>query len=158
MQQLGIEQTTAGNAAFVTGLYMVLVPLAGRFFGHATPVATWAGIALAVPGLFLLTWTGTGMGPGDLLCLMGAVAVGYPFLTSHMFHLQLPLLGQVHLASAMFFDAGVFALVVGSTLMMLTAIAHQSVRSHRYHARLLEEQQLAMAAVVSYDDDAREAR
>ena len=86
------------------------------------------------------------------------MAVGYPFLTSHMFHLQLPLLGQVHLASAMFFDAGVFALVVGSTLMMLTAIAHQSVRSHRYHARLLEEQQLAMAAVVSYDDDAREAR
>ncbi|RXW31875.1 DMT family transporter [Propioniciclava flava] len=81
LQQLGIEQTTAGNAAFVTGLYMVLVPLAGRFFGHATPVATWAGIALAVPGLFLLTWTGTGMGPGDLLCLMGAVVWAFHILT-----------------------------------------------------------------------------
>ncbi|HRM93612.1 MAG TPA: MnhB domain-containing protein, partial [Alicycliphilus sp.] len=107
--------------------------------------------------VFPRRWIATGL----LLALgtgLGAVAVGYPFLTSHMFHLQLPLLGQVHLASAMFFDAGVFALVVGSTLMMLTAIAHQSVRSHRYHARLLEEQQLAMAAVVSYDDDAREAR
>jgi len=92
---------------------------------------------------------------GLLLALgtgLGALAWGYPFLTSHMAHLDLPLLGQVHVASAMFFDAGVFALVVGSTLMMLTAIAHQSVRSHRYHARLQEEQQLAMAAVVTYDD------
>ncbi|WP_404299454.1 monovalent cation/H+ antiporter subunit A [Alicycliphilus denitrificans] len=98
---------------------------------------------------------------GLLLALgtgLGAVALGYPFLTSHMAHLDLPVVGQIHLASAMFFDAGVFALVVGSTLMILTAIAHQSVRSHRYHARLQEEQQLAMAAVVSYDDDAQEAR
>ena len=98
---------------------------------------------------------------GLLLALgtgLGAVAVGYPFLTSHMFHVDLPLLGQVHVASALFFDSGVFALVVGSTLMMLTAIAHQSVRSHRHHARLLEEQQQAMAAVVSYDDDAQEVR
>ena len=72
LQQLGIEQTTAGNAAFVTGLYMVIVPVAGRLFGHTTPAVTWAGIALAVPGLFLLTWTGAGIGPGDLLCLIGA--------------------------------------------------------------------------------------
>jgi len=54
---------------------------------------------------------------------------------------------------------GVFSLVVGATLLILTAIAHQSVRSHRHHARLLEEQQLAMAAVVSYGgDDMQEQR
>jgi multicomponent K+:H+ antiporter subunit A len=29
------------------------------------------------------------------------------------------------------FDLGVFALVVGATVLMLIAIAHQSVRSHR---------------------------
>lgn len=72
LQQVGIGYTTAGNAAFVTGLYMVLVPLAGPLFGHRTPAVTWAGIALAVPGLFLLTWTGAGIGLGDLLCLIGA--------------------------------------------------------------------------------------
>ncbi|QIK71389.1 DMT family transporter [Propioniciclava coleopterorum] len=72
LQQVGIEHTTAGNAAFVTGLYMVMVPLAGRLFGHRTPPVTWLGIALAVPGLFLLTWTGSGIGLGDLLCLIGA--------------------------------------------------------------------------------------
>ncbi|MDO5629801.1 MAG: DMT family transporter, partial [Mobilicoccus sp.] len=73
LQQLGVEQTTAGNAAFVTGLYMVLVPIAGRLFGHHTGFGTWVGIALAVPGLFLLTWTGAGIGPGDLLVLGGTV-------------------------------------------------------------------------------------
>lgn len=71
LQQLGVEQTTAGNAAFVTGLYMVLVPIAGRLFGHRTGALTWVGIGLAVPGMFLLTWTGTGIGMGDLLCLIG---------------------------------------------------------------------------------------
>lgn len=73
LQQLGVEQTTAGNASFVTGLYMVMVPIAGRFFGHRTGLNTWLGIALAVPGLFLLTWTGTGIGPGDLLVLVGTL-------------------------------------------------------------------------------------
>lgn len=73
LQQLGVEQTTAGNAAFVTGLYMVLVPVAGRLFGQHTTAFTWLGIALAVPGLFLLTWTGTGIGPGDLLVLVGTL-------------------------------------------------------------------------------------
>ena len=35
------------------------------------------------------------------------------------------------MASALLFDLGVFALVVGATVLMLIAIAHQSVRSHR---------------------------
>ncbi|MDO5535498.1 MAG: DMT family transporter, partial [Propionibacteriaceae bacterium] len=73
LQQLGIEQTTAGNAAFVTGLYMVIVPVLGRFFGQHTTLFTWLGIGLAVPGLFLLTWTGAGIGPGDLLVLVGTL-------------------------------------------------------------------------------------
>lgn len=73
LQQLGIEQTTAGNASFVTGLYMVMVPIAGMFFGQRTGSSTWLGIALAVPGLFLLTWTGGGIGPGDLLVLIGTL-------------------------------------------------------------------------------------
>ena len=88
------------------------------------------------------------------VCGLGALALGYPFLTSHMAHLTLPLVGDIHISSAMFFDLGVFALVVGSTLLILTAIAHQSVRSHRHHARLREEEQQALAALVSYGDTA----
>ena len=66
---------------------------------------------------------------------LGAVALGYPFLTSHTAHVTLPLVGEVHLPSATFFDAGVFAVVVGATLLILTALAHQSIRAHRKPAR-----------------------
>ena len=90
--------------------------------------------------LYPRRWIATGLlfalGTG-----FGSLFAGYPFLTSHTFHMSLPIIGEIHVASAMFFDIGVFALVVGSALLILTAIAHQSVRGHRFHARLLEEQE-----------------
>ncbi|MEY4641505.1 MAG: putative pH adaptation potassium efflux protein [Pseudomonadota bacterium] len=56
---------------------------------------------------------------------------GYPFLTTHTAHVDLPLLGELHLPSAALFDVGVFMVVVGATLLMLTALAHQSLRARR---------------------------
>ncbi len=74
-----------------------------------------------------------------LLCAaltgLGSVAFGYPFLTSHTAHFALPLVGEVHLPSASFFDLGVFAVVVGATLLILTALAHQSIRVHHHPGR-----------------------
>jgi multicomponent K+:H+ antiporter subunit A len=77
-----------------------------------------------------LRWMGTGLFFA-LATGLGSMALGYPFMTTHTAHLHLPLLGEVHVASALFFDIGVYAVVVGSTLLILTALAHQSVRSHR---------------------------
>ena len=57
--------------------------------------------------------------------------MGHPFLTTHTAHVTWPWLGEVHLPTAAIFDLGVFAVVVGSTLLMLTAIAHQSLRARR---------------------------
>ncbi len=62
----------------------------------------------------------------------GAVVLGYPFLTTHTAHLYLPLLGSVHVPSALFFDMGVFSIVLGATMLILTALSHQSVRGHRW--------------------------
>ena len=62
---------------------------------------------------------------------LGSLVFGYPFLTSHTAHVTLPLIGEIHLPSAALFDLGIFAVVVGSTLLLLTAIAHQSLRAHR---------------------------
>ncbi len=62
---------------------------------------------------------------------IGAWFFGYPFLTSHTAHISVPLLGDMHLPSAFWFDIGVFAVVVGTSMLVLTALAHQSVRSHR---------------------------
>ena len=74
------------------------------------------------------------MGIGLLLACasgLGAWAFGYPFLTSHTAHVDLPLIGELHIPTAFAFDLGVFSLVVGATALILIAIAHQSTRSHR---------------------------
>ena len=77
-----------------------------------------------------LRWMGTGLLCATLTWL-GSIPLGYPFLTTHTAHFSLPLLGDIHVASALFFDIGVYAVVVGATLLILTALAHQSVRAHR---------------------------
>ncbi|NLT89508.1 MAG: monovalent cation/H+ antiporter subunit A [Pseudomonas lactis] len=77
-----------------------------------------------------MRWMGFGLLSATLTGL-GALFAGYPFLTTHTWHFSLPLLGDIHIASALFFDVGVYAMVVGSTLLMLTALGHQSVRAHK---------------------------
>lgn len=76
LQQIGIADTTAGKAAFITGLYLLIVPLIGLALGSRVSPAVWVGIALALPGLWLLSVTGAGFGTiatGDLLVLASAV-------------------------------------------------------------------------------------
>ena len=73
LQQVGIVYTTAGKAGFITGLYVVIVPLLGLLWGHRTPWSTWIGAALAVAGLYLLTLTDDlTLAEGDGLVLIGA--------------------------------------------------------------------------------------
>ena len=73
-QQAGIAGTTAGKAGFITGLYIVLVPLLGIVVRHRTTAQVWAGAALARVGLYLLTVTeALTLGAGDLLVLVGSL-------------------------------------------------------------------------------------
>ncbi|MEJ8854044.1 monovalent cation/H+ antiporter subunit A [Variovorax robiniae] len=83
----------------------------------------------------------------------GSVLLGYPFLTTHTAHLHLPLLGEIHVPSAALFDVGVFSIVLGSTMLILLALAHQSIRSHRWVAEQEEKEaeRLAAAATASAD-------
>jgi multicomponent K+:H+ antiporter subunit A len=78
----------------------------------------------------------------------GAVFFGYPFLTTHTAHLHLPVLGDIHVPSALFFDIGVFALVLGATMLILTALAHQSIRSHRWADEQAEKEAQAESEAV----------
>jgi len=61
----------------------------------------------------------------------GAWVFGFPFLTSDFHYLELPLIGKIPLTTALLFDIGVFAVVVGTTALILIALAHQSIRSPR---------------------------
>ena len=53
-QQVGIETSTVGKSAFITTLYIVLVPLLGLFFKKKLPLQIWCGVILAMLGLYLL--------------------------------------------------------------------------------------------------------
>jgi multicomponent K+:H+ antiporter subunit A len=48
---------------------------------------------------------------------------GYPSLTSTFGHLHAPWLGDIEVASAFFFDLGVYCVVVGETLLMIMTLA-----------------------------------
>ena len=74
LQQLGMVETGAGKAGFITGLYVVLVPVSGLLWGQRAGRAHWAGVALALAGLYLLSVTGRfTIARGDLLVLLSAV-------------------------------------------------------------------------------------
>ncbi len=72
-QQVGIMYTTAGNAGFITGLYVVIVPILGLFWRQRPGLGVWIGAVLAAAGLYLLSVTGDlSISFGDLLVLVCA--------------------------------------------------------------------------------------
>ncbi|MGD9211908.1 MAG: DMT family transporter [Desulfobacteraceae bacterium] len=74
LQQVGLVYTTAGKAGFITGLYVVIVPILGMFLKQQTHLGTWLGAILAAAGLYLLSVTENfTFVYGDFLILIGAL-------------------------------------------------------------------------------------
>ena len=73
LQQIGLLYTTAGKAAFVTCLYIVLVPIFGLFLRHSLGIVNWVAAVIALVGLyFLCVKEGFSVSYGDFLELVGA--------------------------------------------------------------------------------------
>lgn len=73
-QQYGIQFTTAGNAGFITGFYVVLVPVVGLFVGHRNHLTIWIGVLLAISGMYFLSVTSDfTINPGDYYVLVCAL-------------------------------------------------------------------------------------
>jgi len=74
LQQVGLVYTTAGKAGFITGLYVILVPILGLFLRHIPRTGAWLGAMSAVIGLYLLSVTEHfTISPGDLLVLVSSL-------------------------------------------------------------------------------------
>jgi multicomponent K+:H+ antiporter subunit A len=114
------------GGGFVAGITLAV----GLILQYMAGGTRWAEARLAIHPL---RWLGAGLALA-LATGAGAWLFGYPFLTSHVAHIELPLAGSLEIPSAFFFDLGVFGLVVGATGLMLIALAHQSTRAHRPHA------------------------
>jgi len=73
-QQVGMVYTTASKAGFITGLYVVLVPILGLFLKQKSGLNTWIGALCAVAGMFLLGVKGDfSIEKGDLLVCISAI-------------------------------------------------------------------------------------
>ena len=86
LQQVGLLFTSVTNSGFITGLYVIVVPLLGLLLGHKTGLGIWLGASLAVVGMFLLSvGEGFHVASGDLLQLAGAFVWGIHVLLVGVF-------------------------------------------------------------------------
>ncbi len=73
-QTLGLERTTATNAGFLTGLYVVGTPLFGAAIYRRWPsVRVLVAVAMSTAGLALLSLRGWSFSPGDSLVMLSVV-------------------------------------------------------------------------------------
>ena len=99
-QTYGLGLTTPARAGFITGLNVVLVPLLGLLFGQRPPARAVAGVAIAVAGLAILSWSPTSPADpaaahpwlGDGLVLACAFAFAMHIVAVSRWSLQLPVI------------------------------------------------------------------
>ena len=135
-------------------MFPVLVLLAAYFFfrGHDLPGGGFAaGVTLSIAILLQylghdtrwvesrlivlpVRWMGFGLLIAGITGL-GALVFGYPFLSAHARYVAVPLIGEVPATTVLLFDTGVFALVLGATVLLLVSIAHQALRTARLKER-----------------------
>lgn len=73
LQQIGLVYTTAGKTAFITALYMLLVPIIGILLNHKTNINNWIGAVIGAVGLyFLCVTTQFTVTTGDVIVFIGS--------------------------------------------------------------------------------------
>ena len=75
LQQLGLVETEAGKAGFISTFYIVLVPVAGIFMGKRCGRITWLAVAVALLGLYFLCMSAGSfrVQRGDFLVFLSAL-------------------------------------------------------------------------------------
>lgn len=111
LQQIGLISSTAGKGGFITGLYVIIVPILGIFFGQRASSSVWIGAGLAVVGLYMLSVTGTvTLAPGDGWILACAFAWAVQVLALSWLS---PKIDSIVLALGQSFVCGFLSLAVG---------------------------------------------
>jgi drug/metabolite transporter (DMT)-like permease len=119
LQQVGLQTTTAGKAGFITGLYVVFVPVVGIFLGHRTNLYTWLGVVLSATGLYFLSITSSfRIEHGDLLILACAVVFTFHVLLIGWLS---PRMNSFHLAAGHFAICALLNLIVAFSIEAVDA-------------------------------------
>ena len=82
LQQYGLITTSAGKSAFITALYIIVVPVVGIFIGKKVNRNVWVSVVVAIIGFYLLCIkSGFSIATGDVLCLLSAFAFTFQILS-----------------------------------------------------------------------------
>jgi drug/metabolite transporter (DMT)-like permease len=121
LQQIGLVYTTAGKAGFITGLYVIIVPILGFLGKQQANIGTWIGAVLATIGLYLLSVTeGFTIETGDLLVLIGAF-----FWAAHVLIIAWlsPRINPIKLAFSQYLVCSILSLITASIFEVITVSA-----------------------------------
>lgn len=110
LQQIGLVYTSAGKAGFITGLYVIFVPIFGLLFRQRTDPGTWIGALFAIVGMYLLSaQADLSIAKGDLLVLISAVFWAFHvLLLGYLSPRTIP----IRLAMIQFLFCGLFSLII----------------------------------------------
>jgi len=177
LQQVGLLFTSVTNSGFITGLYVIVVPLLGLAIGHKTGLGTWLGAFLAVAGMALLSiGEDFTVASGDWIQLAGAFVWGVHVLLVSFFvsrhdairlaFLQFATCAVVSLLLALIFEdinpasiwlagpaliyGGLFAVAVGYTLQVVAQ--KHAIASHAAIILSLEAVFAAIAGALFLEE------
>lgn len=131
LQQVGLVYTTAGKAGFITGLYIIFVPIFAFLFRQGkTSTGTWTGAVLACIGLYFLSITkDLSMNRGDFLVLLCGIffalhiiiigRITKRFNTSFLALFQFSVCALLSLVVALIFESFVLADILNATVPLL---------------------------------------
>ena len=113
-QQAALISTSAGKTAFITALYIVLVPIFGIFLKRKANINNWIGAFLGAAGLFFLCVTSDfTIAAGDITAFAGALGwVAQIYVIDY----YAPKVDAAKLISIQFFVGGVLSLAAAFAL------------------------------------------
>lgn len=107
LQQMGIADTSAGKAGFITTLYIIFVPILRFFTKKKVTAAVWVSVAIALIGLYMLcVKEGLSVNQGDALVLLCALCFSFHILVIDKYS---PLTNGVKLSCIQFFVVSVIS-------------------------------------------------
>ena len=110
LQQIGIVYTTAGNAGFITSLYVIIVPVFGLFVKQKVNIQTWIAAIIALIGLYFLTISeGLTFVIGDILVFGSAFIWAIQVLLASYYAIRV---NVIKLAAIQFALTGILSLAI----------------------------------------------
>lgn len=172
LQQFSIQYTALANVAFITSLYVIIVPLMGIFLAHRYSSFVWIGGLIACTGLYFLSGVDSDFkNLGDILALIGAVfwaghilVLGFwvkksdPYIIALI---QFFVCGLLSLISAFIFEDNIFTISTNGFITVLlcgvivTAFAYSlqivaQAKVAPFNASIIFSLESVFAAIAAY--------